>query len=172
MARDQIGLTEAQREAFRARVEKTKPRSDELTQMLGRESATALAMLAKKERVEEAALVGQLDKVLETERDLKRLHLGLLAFIKNLLTPEQQARLRELTKDGGASLVESTRNRLTEKVGRVQEGMQKWAASGRDPSVIGKTMEEKIKPLIEGGKPFDADAELDRLLEQLKQGAN
>jgi len=171
MARDQIGLTEAQREAFRTRVEKTKLRSDELTQQLGRESA-ALATLARKDRVEEAALVEQLDKVLDAERDLKHLHLGLLAFIKNLLTPEQQSRLRELTKDGAAPLVEAMRNRLTEKVGRVQEGMKKWVAKGRDPSEIGKTMEEKIKPLIEGGKPFDADAELDRVLEQLKQGAN
>lgn len=171
LARDQIGLTEAQREAFRAQVEKTKPRSDELTQQLGRESAT-LATLAKKERVEVSALVEQLDKVLDKERELKHLHLGLLAFIKNLLTPEQQSRLRDLTKDGAAPLVEAMRNRLTEKVGRVQEGMKKWAADGRDPSEIGKIMEEKIKPLIEGGNPIDADAELDRLLEQLKQAAN
>jgi hypothetical protein len=57
--------------------------------------------------------------------------------------------------------------RLTEKVERVKSGAQKWAASGRDPSAIGKAMEEKFKPLMEAGKVVEAEAELDRILEQL-----
>ena len=55
--------------------------------------------------MDEAALVAQLDKVLDVERELKHLHIGLLVAIKNLLTPEQQAKLREIAKDGGAQLV-------------------------------------------------------------------
>ena len=43
--------------------------------------------------------------------------------------------------------------------------------SGRDPSAIGKLMEEKFKPLIEAGKVTEAEAELDRVLEQIKQDA-
>jgi Spy/CpxP family protein refolding chaperone len=170
MAGDQIGLTQEQREAFRARVEKTQPRSNELTERLTRETA-ALSALARQERVDEAALTAQLDKALDAERDLKHLHIGLLAWIKNLLTPEQQAKLKEITKDGGAPFVEATRNRLKEKVERVQESVQKWAASGRDPSAIAKRMEEKFKPLIEAGKPNEAEAELDRILEELSQDA-
>ncbi len=57
--------------------------------------------------------------------------------------------------------------RLTEKVERMQQGAQKWAESGRDPSAILKTMEETFKPLIEAGKVIEAEAELDRILEQL-----
>jgi hypothetical protein len=49
--------------------------------------------------------------------------------------------------------------------------MQKWATSGRDPSAIGKAMEEKFKPLIEAGKVIEAEAELDRVLQQIKQDA-
>lgn len=63
------------------------------------------------------------------------------------------------------------RQRITAKVEHVKEGAQKWAASGRDPSAIGKTMEEKVKPLLEAGKIIEAEAELDRVLEQLKQDA-
>ena len=59
--------------------------------------------------------------------------------------------------------------RLTEKVGRVMQGVKKWTASGRDPSPIARTMEEKFKPLMEAGKVIEAEAELDRVLEQLKQ---
>jgi Spy/CpxP family protein refolding chaperone len=170
MAGDQIGLTQEQRESFRARVEKTQPRSNELTERLTRETA-ALSALARQDRVDEAALATQLDKTLDAERDLKRLHIGLLAWIKNLLTPEQQAKLKEITKDGGAPFVEATRQRLNEKVERVKESVQKWAASGRDPSDIAKRMEEKFKPLIEAGKPNEAEAELDRILEQLSKDA-
>ena len=170
MAGDQIGLTQEQREAVRAHVEKIQPRSNELTERLSRETA-ALSSLARQERVDEVALTAQLDKVLDAERDLKHLHIGLLAWIKNFLTPEQQAKLKEITKNGGAPFIEATRQRLTEKVQHVQEIMQKWVASGRDPSAIGKTMEEKFKPLIEEGKVREAEAELDRVLEQLKQDA-
>jgi hypothetical protein len=60
-----------------------------------------------------------------------------------------------------------TRKRLTEKVERVKAGFQKWAASGRDPSEIGKTMGEEFKPLMEAGKVVEAEAVLDRVLEQL-----
>jgi Spy/CpxP family protein refolding chaperone len=170
MAGEQIGLTQEQREAFRARVEKTQPRSNELTERLTRETA-ALSALARQAHVDEAALSAQLDKVLDAERDLKHLHVGLLAWIKNLLTPEQQAKLKEITKDGGAPFVEATRQRLNDKIERVKENVQKWSASGRDPSAIAKSMEEKFKPLIEAGKPKEAEAELDRILEQLNQDA-
>ena len=170
MSGEQIGLTQEQRETFRAHVEKIQPRSSELTERLTHETA-ALSTLARQERVDEAALTAQLDKVLDAERDLKHLHIGLLAWIKNFLTPEQQAKLKEITKDGTAPFAEATRQRLTEKVQRVKDAMQKLAGSGRDPSAIGKTMEEKFKPLIEAGKVIEAEAEVDRVLEQIKQDA-
>lgn len=169
LARDQIGMTQEQREAFRDRVDNARPRSDALRSELERESA-ALSTLAKQERVDEGAIVAQLDKVLDIERALKHLHVGLLAAIKNLLTPEQQTKLREIGKDGGARLAEDARRRLSEKVERVKAGAQKWAASGRDPSDILRMMEEKFKPLMEAEKPLEAEAELDRVLEQLSQG--
>ena len=102
LARDHIALTPEQQEALHARMEKTKSRSDELRAKLERETA-ALATLAKQERVDEASLVAQLDKVLDVEREVKHLHLGLVVAIKNLLTPEQQAKLREIAKDGGSA---------------------------------------------------------------------
>jgi Spy/CpxP family protein refolding chaperone len=170
LARDRLALTSEQEESFRARVEKTQARSDELRAKLERETA-ALSAIAKQDHVDEAALVAQLDKVLDIEREVKHLHLGLLVATKNLLTPEQQAKLREIAKDGGAQFTQDTRKRLSEKVERVKAGAEKWAASGRDPSAIAKTMEEKVKPLLDAGKIVEAEAELDRVLEQLKQDA-
>ena len=61
--------------------------------------------------------------------------------------------------------------RVAAKIERVQEGAHKWEASGRDTYPIAKTMEEKVKPLLEAGKFAEAEEELDRVLEQLKQDA-
>lgn len=51
------------------------------------------------------------------------------------------------------------------------QGVQKWAANGHDPSAIVKTLEEKVKPLLDAGKGIEAEPELDRLLERLKPDA-
>lgn len=66
---------------------------------------------------------------------------------------------------------EAFRQRITAKVERVKEGVQTWAASGRNPSAIVKTMQETIKPLLDAGKAHEAEAELDKLLEQFKADA-
>ncbi len=62
------------------------------------------------------------------------------------------------------------RQRLTAKVERVKESVQTMAASGRNPSAIVQTMQEKIKPLFDAGKAVEAEAVLDRLLEELGHG--
>lgn len=168
LARQQIALTPEQQTAVAEQVEKTQSKSTELQAQLKREAA-ALATIAKQDRVDEKALLAQLDKLLDVEREAKHLHLGMVVAIKNLLTPEQQAQLRQIAADGAAQLTEDLRNRLTEKVSRVERTAQEWADSGRDVSLISKTMEEKVKPLLDAGKALEAEAELDHLLEQLRK---
>ena len=57
-----------------------------------------------------------------------------------------------------ASSPQETEKRLTEKVERVTAGAKKWAASGRDPSEILKTMQERFAPLMNAGKVVEAEA--------------
>ena len=134
LASDRIALTPQQREAFRARVEKTNPRSEELRAKLERETAT-LAALAKQQRVDEVSLLAQLDKVLDVERELKHLHIGLAVAVKNLLTPEQQAKLREIAKDGGKQLAEDARNGSRKKL----SASKRVHKSGRTMGAIHRT---------------------------------
>lgn len=168
MAHSQIGLTQEQQDALTTRVQKTQARSDELRQRLERETA-ALSSLARQDKVDETAITAQLDRVLDVERELKHLHIGLLAEIKNLLTPEQLGKLRGVEKDGGAQVAEEMRRRLSDKVERVKAGAHVWEANGRDTSAIAQAMQERVKPLLDSGKPIEAEAELDRLLEKLGQ---
>jgi len=64
--------------------------------------------------------------------------------------------------------VEAAHQRIPAKMERVKEALKKLAESGGDPSTIRNTMGEKLGPLIEAGKFVEAEAELDRALEQLK----
>lgn len=170
MARDQIALTPQQVEAVRGHMEKTQARSEEQKKKLEAESAALVAMVTPA-RVDEKAVLAQLDKVLDVEREVKHLHVGLITAVKNLLTPGQQETLRRLGKDGGAKVGEEKHQRLTEKLARVQQAAQDRAASGRDPSDVLRNMEQKFKPLMEAGKTAEAEALLDTALEQLKQDA-
>ena len=55
-----------------------------------------LAELLEKPTVDQAAALAQVDKVLGVEREVKRAHLGMLIQVKNVLTAEQQAQLRQV----------------------------------------------------------------------------
>ncbi len=90
-----IGLTDAQRSFIIAEVGNAQQRATELQWKLQREVET-MAALVKQEPIDEEKMLAQLDRVLAVEHDIKRIHLTLVARIKNRLTPEQRARLREL----------------------------------------------------------------------------
>lgn len=168
MAHAEIGLTPTQLDAVQARLQKTQPRSEELRQRLERETG-ALSELARQDKVDEVQISAQLDRVLDVERELKHLHIGLLAGIKNLLTPEQLGKLREFQKGGGSQIADEMRRRLSGKVAQVEAGAHAWEANGRDTSEIAQAMQERVKPLLDAGKPLEAEAELDRLLQKLGQ---
>ena len=90
-----IGLTEEQRNALIAEVQKAQERFSDLQQRLQKE-VEALGTLLKREQVEEQAALAQFDKVLSQEREVKRAHLAFVLGIRSKLTREQQAKLRDI----------------------------------------------------------------------------
>jgi len=56
----------------------------------------SLAKLLEGDAIDEAAALAQAQKVTSIEQQIKQEHLGMLIRIKNQLTPEQQAKLREV----------------------------------------------------------------------------
>ena len=91
----ELGLTTEQRNFIRTELQKTQPRLIDLQFQLHDEVET-MASLLKQDRVDEQRVLAQLDKVLNQEREIKRQHISLLLRIKNQLSTEQQARLREM----------------------------------------------------------------------------
>ncbi len=90
-----IGLGDAQKAYIRGELLKAQSRFTELQWQL-QDAMEALGSLLKQTPVDEAQVTGQLDKVLNAEREIKRTQISLLVRIKNKLTPDQQAQLQKL----------------------------------------------------------------------------
>lgn len=95
-----IGLGPEQKTYIREEIRKAQLRFTDLQWQL-QDSMEALSSLLKPNSVDEQAALAQLDKVLATEREIKRTQISLMVRMKNKLTPEQQARLRELRGEPG-----------------------------------------------------------------------
>src|SRR6266567_7110785 len=91
----EIELTEDQKSALMAEIQKTQGRLADLQQRLQKE-AEALGVLLKKDEVDEQAALAQLDRILHEEREIKRGHLAMVLRIKNTLTAEQEVKSREI----------------------------------------------------------------------------
>jgi Spy/CpxP family protein refolding chaperone len=146
---EEIGLTAEQRVSVQAQLERAQTQFQELQPKL-RQEIEAMASLVKQNHVEEQAALAELNKVLDFERELKRLHLGVMLRIKNTLTAEQQVKLRDLKRKiaaGQARSPEEMQRALQAKMEKVQEGVQRWQDDGRDTKVVSEIMKglEKLK---------------------------
>ena len=95
-----IGLTPAQRRTILDELRATQTALAPLQANM-MEPALDLIELLGQTRVDEAKVVAKMDQVLEIENEVKKKQAALLVRIKNTLSPEQQARLRELRNAEG-----------------------------------------------------------------------
>ena len=93
----EIGLTDEQKAFMRGEIQRVTVRFNELQWQL-QDAMEALALTMKEGSVNEQQALAQLDKVLDTEREIKHLHIGLAIRIKNKLTPDQQDRLQQMKR--------------------------------------------------------------------------
>jgi Spy/CpxP family protein refolding chaperone len=91
----QLGLTVDQKAFMRAEIQRTAVTFHELQWKL-QDQMELLQETMKATSVNEQQALAQLDKVLEIEREIKRLHIGLAVRLKNRLTPEQQEQLHKM----------------------------------------------------------------------------
>ena len=91
----QLNLTEDQKAYVRAEVQKTTTSFNELQWKL-QDQMELLHEMMKAPSVNEDQVLGQLNLVLDIEREIKRLHFGMAVRVKNKLTPAQQEELQKL----------------------------------------------------------------------------
>lgn len=96
----ELALTDDQKTFMRGEINKTSARFNELQWQL-QDAMEALHETMKSNTVNEQQALAQLDKVLDGEREIKRLHMELAIRIKNNLTPDQQTKLRGMRQGPG-----------------------------------------------------------------------
>ena len=94
----ELNLTDEQKAFMRAEVQKATSTFQDLQWKL-QDQAELLHETMKSTSVNEQQALAQLDKVLDIEREIKRLHIGLAVRLKNRLTPEQQEQLHKMRMD-------------------------------------------------------------------------
>jgi Spy/CpxP family protein refolding chaperone len=93
-----IGLTDGQRQAMMKEMEALQ--SDVIKLQFQLQAATEkLILLLERPRLDEASVLGAADAVMQFEQKVKRRHLQFLVRLKNLLTPQQHARLQQLRRE-------------------------------------------------------------------------
>jgi Spy/CpxP family protein refolding chaperone len=91
----ELKLTDEQKAFMRGEMQRTMATFNELQWKLQDEMEVFHDTL-KSSSVNEEQALAELNKVLDIERDIKRLHIGLGVRIKNHLTPDQQAELQRM----------------------------------------------------------------------------
>ena|ERR1700752_2269330 len=91
----ELNLTEEQKTFMRSEIQKTMTSFQDLQWKL-QDQMEQLHETMKSTSVNEQQALAQLEKVLDIERDIKRLHFGLALKLKNRLTPEQQEQLQKM----------------------------------------------------------------------------
>jgi len=168
-----IHLTDAQRDQLETAMQKAHERFEDMHAKREKQ-LEATAALLKKERIDEAAALAQLDKLLEQEHELRRAHLSLMIGLKNKLTPEQQTKLQEIQKrvprgqppERGPGRPPPLS--IQEKMKKLKAGVQKLEDEGGDASSVGEVMRE-FKPLMDEQKYKQAEEILDQALKLLKE---
>lgn len=92
---EMLNLTAEQKTAIRNEVKTSQPKFTDLQFQL-QDQMQALHKQLTADKTDEKAAMAALDQVLDTERQIKRLHVGMIVRIKNLLTKEQVDKLRQM----------------------------------------------------------------------------
>jgi Spy/CpxP family protein refolding chaperone len=162
---DAINFTDEQRQALRDTVERNQERFSGLHQALKQE-AEALGKLLAQPASTEAAVLAQFDKVQDREREIKRAQLALMLGIRGKLTDDQRAKLTELRAKNPGQLPPPE---FAAKMERIKAGIARWQSEGRDPSPIGRMMQQ-FEPLMRSGQIEPANALLDQAIKALESG--
>jgi len=153
-ARQAIGLSEEQRTELHQSIQKMEQQIRPLEQRMENEHRK-LASLLKKTKLDQTEVLSQMERMHNLEGQVRRLHITLLIKIKNMLTPEQQAKLRPMKK---------AMRTVHEKMERVERRTREWEEQGLDMWEI-ESHRFDCELAIEAGDFKGAEAALDRILD-------
>src|SRR5437016_1639315 len=92
---ESIGLNDEQKTYLRTELRDAQLKFTDLQWKL-QDEMEKMVVLVKQSHIDEQQVLAQLEKVLATEREVKRAQISLLVHIKNKLSAEQQAKLEAI----------------------------------------------------------------------------
>ncbi len=104
---DEIGLSDKQYEKLRSLVVKVKSEVEQITWDMDREARKLVELVEKGAKTE--AIHAQMDRVFEHENRIKKLHLGLLLSVREVLTVKQRKRLDAIKQQRREKIAEGTK---------------------------------------------------------------
>jgi len=91
----EIGLQDSQRASLTSAIQQAQSKFMDTQWKLSAEGEK-MGRLLQGPQVDEAAVLDEVDRILNLEREIKRAQVGLMVRIKNMLTPAQQAKLSDI----------------------------------------------------------------------------
>jgi Spy/CpxP family protein refolding chaperone len=164
--RDELALTQDQQARLNSQLSEARKQAEPLEQAV-KEQQKALGHLLQDPSTTADAAAAQLTKLLEAEGAVKQLQLRALIGVRDVLTPEQLAKVKKLgppkslaAAGGGSS--GGLESKVMEKVGKLKAAVE---ALGVPPTEAMKYRGGEIEKLIKSGQYADADAKLNELYE-------
>ena len=161
-----IGLTDVQKQAIQSEVEAVQDNLPGYQEDLRAEMESLGEQLGAAGG-DEQAIMGQLDRVLDKEREIKRMQIAMLVRIRNELSAEQRQALQDV-KQQLVVKQQELQKRIQEKVTRVQQGLQQRVASQRQPPPSVIQAMQNFQRLAQQNDIQGAEAALDEALLQLQ----
>ena len=91
----EIGLQESQRASLTSAIQAAQSKFMDTQWKLSAEGEK-MGRLLQGSQVDEAAVLEEVDRILNLEREIKKAQVSLMVRIKNMLTPEQQKKLADI----------------------------------------------------------------------------
>lgn len=155
-----LNLTDDQKATLQAADERISNRIAQNKKAIAQETAR-LATLVKAEKLDSDAILAQTDRILALEQDSQRATLALMLKIRETLTPEQQAKLKDFKAKAAG---------FQAKVRQAMDLAQQWKQEGRDLSEFEGARSE-FESLMAAGDFPAAEALLNKTLARLQAPA-
>ena len=165
---DEVGLSIDQRQQVQQAAQQAHESMNEKQAPL-RAAMAALAAELSKEDLDGETAHRKLDAVLNAERSMKHLQLGLLVQSNQVLKPNQRKKLQQMLaarQNGGGSDKSDLEQRLHAKLDRVKRGLEAKLQAGDQPIEIPNKM-QGFPVLMQQGKHAEAEQLLDEVLQML-----
>jgi len=167
---EQLDLNDNQVQVIEAAVDTTKEQLSQAQEMLKTETDN-LDQLLKAEPGDEAAILAQLDKVLQIEQQIKALHFSMLVRIRSQLTADQRGSLEDI-RAGMIAQRQQLQQRLQGKFMQIQKYVQQYAQQPEGQQTAQALVQrlQSAQQKLQQGDVAGGESILDQTLQQL-QGA-